>query len=107
MIGGVANQMSQRFGERVENAFIEICVLARDFECDFLVEVLGDIAHDARKSAEKLLDGHHANFHHRLLQLAQDPRLKCESIGKLSAQRILGVAPLEFSDGCAEASTFR
>ena len=36
VIGGVAYQVSQRLGQRVQNAFIEIRVLAGDFETQFL-----------------------------------------------------------------------
>ena len=68
VVGGVANQMNERLGKRIENAFIQIGGLAGDFDGDVFAALLGDIANDARKAAEKLLDGNHANLHHGFLQ---------------------------------------
>ena len=95
-------KMRERLGECVENAFVEIGVLPGDFQGDFLVAQLGHIANDAREAAEKLLDGHHADLHHRFLQFAENARLKRERVGKLRAQRVLGVAAVEFGDGALQ-----
>ncbi len=72
MIGGIADQVSERFRESVENAFVEIGGLPGDFEADILVARFGDVANDAREAAEKLIDRNHADLHHRFLQLAED-----------------------------------
>ena len=53
-----------------------------DFDADILVAQLGDVAHDARKAAEKLLDGHHADLHHRFLQFPEHAGLKRERVGE-------------------------
>src|SRR5580658_3692503 len=102
MVGGVADQVRHGVGEGVENTFVEISGLPRHFKRDFLVAHTRHVADNSRETAEKLLDGNHANFHHRFLQLSEHARLKGQRVGHLSAQRVLGMAALEFRHGPLE-----
>src|ERR1700726_3502357 len=45
VIDGIAHEVHQRLGKRIENAFIEIRVLAGEFESDIFAALLGYIAH--------------------------------------------------------------
>ena len=103
VVGGVANHVGERLAERVENAFVEIGVLSGDFDADVFVAQLGDIANDAWKAPEELLDGHHPNFHHGFLELAEHARLEREGVGEFCLQRIFEVAAFEFRHGRAAA----
>ena len=88
VIHGIADQVNQRFGKRVEQALVEIGFLAADLEGDVLSAELRDIAHQARETAEQLVDRHHADFHRRALQRVQHLRLEGQGVGELGAQRI-------------------
>ena len=52
VVGGIADQMRERLGERVQNAFVEIGVLPGNFQGDILVAQLGHVANHAREAAE-------------------------------------------------------
>ena len=97
VVDGVAHDVHQRLCERVENALVEVGILAGKIESDVFAALFGDITNEARKAAEKLLDRHHANLEHALVQLIENARLKRESVGKLGAQRIVCVGLVEFS----------
>ncbi len=65
---GIAHQVRQRLGDGVENALVEIGFLSADGEFHLAPALPRDIAHHARKAAEQLVDGHHADLHDRALQ---------------------------------------
>ncbi len=52
VVGRIADQMRERLGECVQNAFIEIGVLPGNFQGDILVAQLGHIPNDPREAAE-------------------------------------------------------
>src|SRR5205807_4516818 len=54
VIHRVADKMHERLGESVENALVEVGRLTGDFQRDIFSALLGDVANDARKAAEKL-----------------------------------------------------
>ncbi len=89
---GVADQMRQRLGDGVENSFVEIGVLPADVEFHFAPALPRHIAHHAREAAEQLVDGHHADLHHRALQIVQHPRLERHGVGELAAQQLFRIA---------------
>ena len=98
VIDGVADEVRERLGERVEDAFVEIGVFAGDFEGDVFAAEFGDVANDAREAAEKLLDGHHADFEDALVQFVEDTGLEGEGFGELAAHGIAGVLDVEFRE---------
>ncbi len=98
VINGVADEVSERLGERVQDAFVEVGVFSGNFESDVLSAELGDIAHDARKAAEKLFDGNHADFENAFVQLVENTGLECERFGELAANGIAGVMDIEFGE---------
>src|ERR1700722_11863223 len=67
VIDGVAHDVHQRLGERIENALVEIGVLAGEVESDVFAALLRNVANETRESAEKLLDGNHTNLEHALV----------------------------------------
>ena len=87
----IAHQVHKGLGKRVKNALIEIGVLAGEVQGHILATLLGNIADDTRKTAEELLDGHHADFQNAFVQLIEDASLKRHRVGKLGAQGISGV----------------
>ena len=76
VVDGVANEVHQRLGERVENALVEISVLAGEFESHVLAALLGDVANERGKAAEELFDGHHANLQDAFVKFVEHTRLK-------------------------------
>ncbi len=102
MIDGITHEMHERLGESIQDALIEIGVLAGDFESDVFAALLGDIANDARKTAKKLFDGHHANFQDAFVKFVEDARLKCHGVGKPGTQRVACMLPIEFREGTIE-----
>ena len=102
VIDGVAHKMHQRLAEGVENTFVEIGMLAGDVQSHVLAALLGDVADDARKAAEELLDRHHANFEDAFVQFIENARLKAHGIGELCAERIARVALVEFGERAME-----
>src|SRR6266568_5166905 len=80
--------MHEGLGKRVKDALVEIGVLPGDFQRDILAALLGDIAKEARETAEELLDGHHSNLEHALVKLIKNARLKSNGIGEFCAHRI-------------------
>ena len=102
VVDGVAHEMHQRLAERIENAFVEISVLAGNVQGHVLAALLGDVANDARKAAEKLLDGHHANFQDAFVKFIENARLKAHGVGELCAERIARMALVEFRERAME-----
>src|SRR5437016_7006450 len=72
MVDSVAYQMSQWFRQHVEDALIEIGVLAAQDERHFFTTRLRYISQDAWKTAKELFHGNHANLHDRFLQIVDD-----------------------------------
>src|SRR5260370_6358082 len=99
---GVSNEMHEGLGKRVKDALVEIGVLPGDFQRDILAALLGDIAKEARETAEELLDGHHSNLEHALVKLIENARLKGNGIGELCAHRITSMPLVEFGERAIE-----
>ncbi len=98
MIDCIADQVSHWFSQHIENALIQVSVLAAHDEFDFFAAGLCDVAHHAWEAAEKLLHRDHADLHYRLLQIVQYSRLKCHCVCEFSAQGILDETFIEFVD---------
>src|SRR5712664_915411 len=96
MVHSVANQMHERFSKSVKNVLIEIGILSGKFERDILAALLGNIADNAWKAPEKLLDRHHAYFQNAFVKLIEDAGLKSHGVSKFCAQGIAGVLLVEF-----------
>ena len=90
MTDRIANNMRQRFGDRVQQALIEISLLASYGQSHLLSAALGRIVDYARKAPEQLFDWNHADLHHRTLQIIQHSRLKSHRIGKRGRSASLG-----------------
>ena len=86
----VSHQVRQGLGDGVEDALVEIGVLSAQFQIYFAAALPRHIAHDAREAPEQLVHRHHANLHHRALQIVQHSGLKGHGIGELAAQGSLG-----------------
>src|SRR6185437_9239642 len=95
----VADEVRQRFGESVENAFVEVGGFAGDLDGSVSATRFCDVADNSREAAEKLFDGNHADFDHRALELFEDAGLDGQSVSEAAAQRIFGVALVEFDYG--------
>ena len=104
---GVAENVHERLSDGVEDALVEIGVSALNYEFDFLAALVRDIAHGARETAEELIDGHHADFHDRVLEIAQDARLKGHDIAELSTQSCLSENAARIRPASAEAWIWR
>jgi hypothetical protein len=102
MVDGVAHEVHERLAERIEDAFIEIGVLAGKFQGDVLAALFGDVAYNTRKTAEELLNGHHANLEDALVELIENARLESEGVRQLCADGIASVALVKFGQGAVE-----
>ncbi len=71
--------------------FVEIGILPGNFQSDIFAALFGDVANDPRKPAEKLFDGHHANFQHAFVKFVENARLKSQRIRQLGATGIAGM----------------
>src|SRR5271165_1636916 len=94
---GVADQVRERLGDRVENSFVEIGLLPAERQFHVPPALPGDVADHAREAPEQLLHGYHADLHHRTLQIVEHARLEGHGVGKLAAQQFLGIALGEFA----------
>jgi hypothetical protein len=74
-------------------------LLPADGEGDIFSAGAADVAHHPRKSAEQLLDRHHADLHDRTLQLAEHARLKGDGVGQPAANGLLGVTLRKITHG--------
>jgi hypothetical protein len=102
MVDGVAHEMHERLAERVQNALVEISVLAGKFQGDVLAALFGDVAYHARKAAEELLNGHHANLEDAFVEFIENARLESESVRQLCADGIASVTLVKLGQGAVE-----
>ena len=96
MANGISHHVGQRLGDRIQNALVEIGLPTPDDELDLFAALTRDVSHHARKPAKQLIDRHHANLHHRVLQVSQNPALERHGIGELSPQDIFRKALSKF-----------
>src|SRR6516165_5854818 len=72
VIHGVSNQVHQRLGEGIQNAFVEVGVLSGNFQRNVFPSLLADVANNPRKTAEELFDRYHGNFQHAFVELIKN-----------------------------------
>ena len=93
----ISYHVSQRLGDGVENPFVQICILPSHHQFDVSAALPRHIARHAREATEQLLNWNHADFHHRALQVVEDPCLKSDSIGEPAPQLFLGITIRQFA----------
>jgi len=69
VIGAVAHQMGQRVLDQLEDLAVELGLGAEHLQVDLLVELVAQVAHQARQLGPGVADGLHARLHHAFLQL--------------------------------------
>ena len=72
VIDGVAQQVHHGLGQSVQNALVEIGILALDDDVDLAAGLFGGVTHDPGQAAEHLLDGYHANLHYGALKFSAE-----------------------------------
>ena len=72
MVEGVAQQVNQRIGQRLDQAAVEVGALAFQHQFDLLAELAREVAHDPREALEQASDRLHAHAHRRALQRIGD-----------------------------------
>ncbi|MNF33930.1 hypothetical protein D3C84_147610 [compost metagenome] len=72
MVDGVAHQVHQRIGQRLDQVLVEVGFFADQLQIDLFLQAARQIADQAREAAEDLLDRLHARLHHRRLQIRGD-----------------------------------
>ena len=77
---------------RRECLYRDRCSGRTDLKRHVFAALFRDVAHNARKAAEKLLDRHHANLQNAFVQFVEDARLKGHGVGQFGAHRIARVA---------------
>ena len=90
MTDRIANDMGQRFGDRVQQSLIEISVLAPYGQSTSLPQRLATSRITRGKAAEQLFDRNHADLHDRTLQIVEHSRLKAHGIAKRGRSASLG-----------------
>src|SRR5690606_13119249 len=71
VVQAVAYQMGQRVDDALDQALVQFGGAAKGLQLDLLAHLVGDVAHQPRKPTEHVIHGHHADRHHRLLQIAR------------------------------------
>jgi phosphoenolpyruvate carboxylase len=82
MVDRIANQMDQRIADLLEHGLVQLGGLAAHVEHDLLVELLRQVADQAREAVEHRADRQHADAHDAFLQLARVAR----QLGQAMAQ---------------------
>ena len=72
MVGRIAHHMRERILDQVEHLAVELGLGALHFQLDLLAELVGKVAHDARKFLPRIADRLHARLHDAFLQLGGD-----------------------------------
>jgi hypothetical protein len=70
MVEAVAYQMRQRVDDAFDQALVQFGLLAEGVQADLLAQLGAHVADHAREAAEHVVHRHHADGHHRLLQVA-------------------------------------
>jgi hypothetical protein len=84
---GVAHQVAEGRGHRLEHAAVDFDLAADDVEVGAPAELLGGLADQAVEALGEAVEGHHAHVHQRLLELAGHARLGVE--GHFGAVEVL------------------
>jgi len=75
VINGVADEVSDRLGKRVEDALVKICMFRRRLPGNVFAAELGDVR-GRRVGTAEISDLHHADFEDALVQFVDDTRLE-------------------------------
>ena len=75
---GVAHQVAEGRGHRLEHAAVDFDLAADDVEVGAAAEFLGGLADQAVETLGEAVEGHHAHVHQRLLELPRHARLGVE-----------------------------
>ena len=70
MIQTVADQVSQRVGDTLDQALVQFGRLAGGFQFNMLAQLAGQVAHHTGETGEHEGNRHHADGHDRFLQIA-------------------------------------
>ena len=90
MVRGVAEQVGQRLGERVQHRAVHFDVGALQLEPDFLAEVAAQVPHHAGKSVEDLIHRRHPGPEHTALQAGHQRRDAAADLFQLRADLAVG-----------------
>ncbi len=63
--------MHQRVGQRFDKILVEVGLFAHQLEVDLLLQAARQIPDQPGEATKHLLDGLHARFHHRALQVGR------------------------------------
>ena len=64
---GIANNVSQRFGNCIQQALVHVGVLTANYDFHLLRAAFSRVVDDARETPKQLLDRNHADLHYRAL----------------------------------------
>ena len=84
---GVAHQVRERIDDLLDQALVELGRLAAVTSSTFLPSLRRDVAHQAREAAEDDRHRHHADRHHRFLQVARVALELRHAVGEPLVQR--------------------
>ena len=82
MIAAVADHVGQRILDQFQHLAVEFGVRAQHGEVDFLVEIAGEVADQARQFVPGVADWLHAGLHHPFLQVRGDVRQALQRRGE-------------------------
>src|ERR1700722_7376107 len=71
MARGVADDMSERIADGIDDRLIQFRVFATYMKLDVLVEAARNVTHQAREALKHLTHRHHSDGHHRRLQIVR------------------------------------
>lgn len=94
----VAQNMHERLGERVEDAFVKIGVRAFHDQLNFLAPLASYVTNGSRKAAEELIDRNHSDLHDGMLEVAKNARLKGHDVAEPATKAVFWEALPEFDE---------
>ena len=101
MVHGVAQQMHERFVERVEDILVQLRVFALKLQIDFLAKLQGQVPHRSGEPMEHNTHRNHPGLHDARLQIARnagrliDPAFQFRKQGGLSVSIVQVIVNLQ------------
>ncbi|MCY1415636.1 hypothetical protein D9M71_311270 [compost metagenome] len=84
VIEAIAYQVGQRIDDPLDQTLVQLSGLALGDQLDILAQLGGQVAHLTREAAEHVVHLHHADRHHRFLQVARIALEQAHAVDQLA-----------------------
>ena len=89
VVDRVPHEVAERVADLLEDAAVELGLLALDDELDLLAQLIREVANDAREAVEDGLDREHPQSGHLVLELARDSRELLRALLRVAGEGIV------------------